>query len=151
MNHILILDQRIAAPVRTNQIPRQIPPPTKLLRLIPSLVIGGWMPAFATSIEMWYILDSLWTHQSYHVFGMLFLAYLVLIIVCSQVSVLLTYFSLCAEVGHNQFLHEITNLTLLLESSMVVAIILRDRSLWYLLVLTEYVLFPYSGASTYIC
>lgn len=90
--------QRIGAPVRTNQIPRQIPQQPLYLKFWPSILMGGILPFGAIFIELFFILGSLWSHQIYYVFGFLFFAFIVLTVTCAEVSILMCYFHLCAEV-----------------------------------------------------
>ena len=40
------------------------------------------------------------SHQMYYMFGFLFLVFIILVITCSEATILLCYFHLCAEVGH---------------------------------------------------
>uniref|UniRef100_A0A1D1XXE1 Transmembrane 9 superfamily member n=1 Tax=Anthurium amnicola TaxID=1678845 RepID=A0A1D1XXE1_9ARAE len=85
----------IQFPVRTNQIPREIP-----ARKYPSwlLVIGaGTLPFGTLFIELFFILSSIWLGRFYYVFGFLFIVLLLLVIVCAEVSVVLTYMHLCVE------------------------------------------------------
>uniref|UniRef100_T1IW28 Transmembrane 9 superfamily member n=1 Tax=Strigamia maritima TaxID=126957 RepID=T1IW28_STRMM len=66
-------------PVRTNQIPRQVPE------------------------QVWYmnpILWSLWENQFYYLFGFLFLVFIILVISCSQIAIVMVYFQLCGEDYH---------------------------------------------------
>ncbi|KAJ3010619.1 hypothetical protein HKX48_007309 [Thoreauomyces humboldtii] len=87
----------VANPVKTNQIPRQIPPqPTYLNRWIASL-IGGILPFGAIFIELWLIMNSIWFGRVYYVFGFLFLVFAILVTTCSEVAVLMCYFHLCSE------------------------------------------------------
>jgi len=88
---------KIEAPVRTNQIPRQVPEQVWYLRPIPLMLMGGVLPFGSIFIELFFILKSLWYHQVYYVFGFLFLVYLILILTCAEVSILMCYFQLCAE------------------------------------------------------
>ena len=90
---------RIEHPVRTNQIPRQIPEQPFFLRPWPSILMGGVLPFGAVFIELFFIMGSIWLHQSYYVFGILFFVSLVLIITCTEVTILMAYFQLCAEVN----------------------------------------------------
>lgn len=90
----------ISYPLRTNQIPRQIPPVALYMRPLPSIIVGGVLPFAAIFMELYFILNSLWAHQVYYVFGFLFVVYLILIIVTSEVCILLCYFHLCAEDYH---------------------------------------------------
>ncbi|PON32527.1 Nonaspanin [Parasponia andersonii] len=85
----------IQYPVRTNQIPREIP-----ARKYPSwlLVLGaGTLPFGTLFIELFFILSSIWLGRFYYVFGFLLIVLLLLVIVCAEVSVVLTYMHLCVE------------------------------------------------------
>ncbi|KAL7747002.1 Transmembrane 9 superfamily member 2 [Sorochytrium milnesiophthora] len=88
---------RIEASVRTNQIPRQIPPQPFYGRMVPSILMGGILPFAAVFAELYFIMNSIWFHRIYYVFGFLFIVYGVLVLACAQVTVLITYFQLCAE------------------------------------------------------
>lgn len=87
-------------PVRTNQIPRQIPPQPLYLKPIPSMLMGGILPFGAIFIELYFILDSLWSHWVYYMFGFLLLVAVIFVLTCSEVAVLLCYFHLCSEDYH---------------------------------------------------
>ncbi|KAL3810559.1 hypothetical protein ACJIZ3_000682 [Penstemon smallii] len=85
----------IKYPVRTNQIPREIP-----ARKYPSwlLVLGaGTLPFGTLFIELFFILSSIWHGRFYYVFGFLLIVLLLLVTVCAEVSVVLTYMHLCVE------------------------------------------------------
>lgn len=87
--------EAIEYPVRTNQIPREIP-----ARKYPSwlLVLGaGTLPFGTLFIELFFILSSIWLGRFYYVFGFLLIVLLLLVIVCAEVSVVLTYMHLCVE------------------------------------------------------
>jgi len=82
-------------PVRTNQIPREIP-----IQKYPSwlLVLGaGSLPFGTLFIELFFIMSSIWMGRVYYVFGFLFVVLLLLLIVCAEVSVVVTYMHLCVE------------------------------------------------------
>ncbi|KAF9896498.1 hypothetical protein BX616_007329, partial [Lobosporangium transversale] len=91
---------QIEHPVRANQIPRQIPEQVFYLRPIPSMLIGGILPFGAIFIELYFILNSIWFHKIYYVFGFLFLVFGILILTCAEVTILMCYFHLCAEDYH---------------------------------------------------
>ncbi|KAF9570378.1 hypothetical protein EC968_001879 [Mortierella alpina] len=91
---------KIDHPVRANQIPRQIPEQVFYLRPIPSMMIGGILPFGAIFIELYFILNSIWFHKIYYVFGFLFLVFGILILTCAEVTILMCYFHLCAEDYH---------------------------------------------------
>ncbi|KAI1875130.1 hypothetical protein JX265_003816 [Neoarthrinium moseri] len=93
----------VEPPVRTNQIPRQIPPATTYLKPIPSMLLVG-IPAFgAIFVELFFILRSIWFSRIYYMFGFLFLCYGLMIITCAAVTVLMVYFLLCSENYHWQW------------------------------------------------
>ncbi|KAI1316769.1 hypothetical protein EDD11_009507 [Mortierella claussenii] len=91
---------KIETPVRANQIPRQIPDQVFYLRPIPSMMIGGILPFGAIFIELYFILNSIWFHKIYYVFGFLFLVFGILLLTCAEVTILMCYFHLCAEDYH---------------------------------------------------
>ncbi|ORY95586.1 hypothetical protein BCR43DRAFT_515700 [Syncephalastrum racemosum] len=91
---------RIEHPVRTNQIPRQIPDQPFYLRPIPSILMGGILPFGAIFIELYFIMNSIWFHRIYYGIGFLFLVFGVLLLTCSQVTILMCYFHLCNEDYH---------------------------------------------------
>ena len=95
--------RQIEAPVRTNQIPRQIPPATTYLKPIPSMLIVGLLPFGAIFVELYFIMSSIWFSRIYYMFGFLFLCYGLMVVVCAAVTVLMTYFLLCAENYHWQW------------------------------------------------
>jgi len=91
-------------PVRTNQIPRQIPPSsTNYLRPVPSMLLVGILPFGAIFVELYFIMSSLWSNRIYYMFGFLFLSYGLLIVTSAAVTILMIYFLLCAENYHWQW------------------------------------------------
>ena len=87
----------IEPPVRTNQIPRQIPPVTTYLKPIPSMLLVGLLPFGAIFVELYFVMTSIWMSRIYYMFGFLFLCYGLMIITTAAVTVLMVYFLLCAE------------------------------------------------------
>uniref|UniRef100_A0AAF5Q5I7 Transmembrane 9 superfamily member n=1 Tax=Wuchereria bancrofti TaxID=6293 RepID=A0AAF5Q5I7_WUCBA len=90
----------IEHPVRTNQIPRQVPDQSVYTKPITGMFMGGILPFGCIFIQLFFILNSIWAHQTYYMFGFLFLVFLILFITCSEATVLLCYFHLCAEDYH---------------------------------------------------
>lgn len=90
-------------PVKTNQIPRQIPPSSTYLRTIPSMFLVGLLPFGAIFVELYFIMSSIWFSKVYYMFGFLFLCYVLMIITCAAVTVLMVYFLLCSENYHWQW------------------------------------------------
>ncbi|GMK57210.1 hypothetical protein CspeluHIS016_0400440 [Cutaneotrichosporon spelunceum] len=84
-------------PVRTNQIPRQIPPGPWYLKPIPAAIIGGILPFGAAFVELYFMLSSLFGNRAYYAFGFLFLTCCVVALTTATVTILFTYFMLCAE------------------------------------------------------
>ena len=87
----------IRAPVKTNQIPRQIPFAPSYLRLLPTMLEVGILPFLAILVELYFILTSFWFNKIYYMFGFLFLCYMLMIITTASVTVLMVYHILCAE------------------------------------------------------
>jgi len=46
-------------------------------------------------------MQAIWENQFYYMFGFLFLVFIILIISCSQISIVMVYFQLCGEVSWN--------------------------------------------------
>uniref|UniRef100_A0A4W5M8M2 Transmembrane 9 superfamily member n=1 Tax=Hucho hucho TaxID=62062 RepID=A0A4W5M8M2_9TELE len=67
---------------------------------IPGIVMGGILPFGCIFIQLFFILNSIWSHQMYYMFGFLFLVFIILLITCSEATILLCYFHLCAEDYH---------------------------------------------------
>merc|ERR1719502_2124053 len=84
-------------PVKTNQIPRQIPAQPWFIGPVFTSLIGGVLPFGAVFTEMFFIMSSIWQHQFYYLFGFLFLVLIILVITCAEVSISLAYFQLTAE------------------------------------------------------
>jgi len=87
-------------PVRTNQIPRQVPEQQWFLHPVLSTLMAGVLPFGAMFIELFFIFSAIWENQYYYLFGFLFLVFIIIIISCSQISIVITYFQLCGEDYH---------------------------------------------------
>lgn len=96
----VILLQALEHPVRTNQIPRLIPEQSVYTQPVPGIVMGGVLPFGCIFIQLFFILNSIWSSQMYYMFGFLFLVFIILVITCAETTVLLCYFHLCAEDYH---------------------------------------------------
>lgn len=85
------------APCKTRLAVREIPP-LPWYRSIPvQMFIAGFLPFSAIYIELHYIFASVWGHRVYTLFGILSLAFVMLIIVTAFITVALTYFQLASE------------------------------------------------------
>jgi transmembrane 9 superfamily protein 2/4 len=92
--------QPIEFPVRTNQIPRQVPEQPWFLNPLVVILTGGVLPFGAVFVEVFYVLSSIWLHQFYYLFGFLFLVLVILLLTAAEITVVMTYFQLCCEDYH---------------------------------------------------
>jgi hypothetical protein len=86
------------APTRTTKVAREIPTEIPWYRgRAFQVLIAGFLPFSAIYIELHYIFASMWGHQIYTLFGILFLAFVLLVFVTSFITVALLYFQLARE------------------------------------------------------
>merc|ERR1712087_790903 len=90
----------VELPVRTNQIPRQIPAQPWFIQPVFTALVGGVLPFGAVFTELFFIMSSLWQHQFYYLFGFLALVLIILVVTCAEISIALTYFQLTSEDYH---------------------------------------------------
>ena len=84
-------------PCRTAKVPRQIPAVPWYRSAPAQMFMAGFLPFSAISIELHYIFASVWGHKVYTLYGILFLAFGLLTLVTSFITIALTYFQLAAE------------------------------------------------------
>ncbi|KDQ57473.1 hypothetical protein JAAARDRAFT_35185 [Jaapia argillacea MUCL 33604] len=87
----------VTHPVRVNPIPRQIPPSPKYLRPWSATLLGGILPFGAAFVELYFVLSSLFASRAYYAFGFLALTAGVVGLTTATVTILFSYFLLCAE------------------------------------------------------
>jgi transmembrane 9 superfamily protein 2/4 len=80
----------IEHPVRTNPIQREIPEQIFYTKPLPGILMGGVLPFGCIFIQLFFILNSIWAHQTYYMFGFLFLVTIILVITCSETTILLS-------------------------------------------------------------
>jgi len=85
------------SPCRTKPIVREIPPIPCFKSSFAHMIVGGFLPFSAISVELYYIFATVWGRDHYTLYGILFLVFLILLIVTACISVALTYFQLSSE------------------------------------------------------
>lgn len=90
--------ESIHFPTVTSTIARAIPPPSNFLTspLFP-MIFAGAIPFAAAYVELFFMMTSLWMDQFYYMFGFTLIVFLILLITCSEITILLCYYQLCAE------------------------------------------------------
>jgi transmembrane 9 superfamily member 2/4 len=78
-------------------IARAIPPPPALFHPYFGMTLAGIVPFTSAYLEFFFIMTSMWMEQFYYVFGFTLLVFLILCIICAEITVLLVYYQLCAE------------------------------------------------------
>lgn len=67
------------------------------------MALVGLLPFGAIFVELFFILQNIWSGKIYYMFGFLFICYGIMIITCAAVTILLVYFLLCSENYHWQW------------------------------------------------
>lgn len=85
-------------PTRTTRVAREIPTEIPFYKgRQAQMLISGFLPFSAIYIELHYIFASMWGHHVYTLFGILFFAFVLLVVVTSAITVALLYFQLSRE------------------------------------------------------
>merc|ERR1719384_617 len=84
-------------PCKTNKLAREIPSCRWYQNPITQMFATGFLPFSAIYIELHYIFNSIWGPRIYTLYGILLLAFGMLLLVAGTVTVLFTYFHLNAE------------------------------------------------------
>ena len=88
----------ISFPVRVNKIPRVVPHQTFFSKSVFGLLVGGGLPFGCIFLQMFFILNSIWGHATYYMFGFLFIVFLLLLLLISCLNtILLADLHLCTE------------------------------------------------------
>ncbi|KAF2017673.1 hypothetical protein BU24DRAFT_420722 [Aaosphaeria arxii CBS 175.79] len=93
-------------PIKTNSIPRQIPPQPWFIRNMQAILLGGFIPFAVIFIELMFVFKNLWQDKSgyYYVFGFLSLISIILLVTVIEVAIVATYVRLCSE-NHQWWWH----------------------------------------------
>jgi hypothetical protein len=61
------------------------------------LFVSGFLPFSAIYVELYYVFISIWGHQLFAPFGILYLVFMILLVVTACITVSLTYLQLSCE------------------------------------------------------
>ncbi|XP_040599845.1 transmembrane 9 superfamily member 2-like [Mesocricetus auratus] len=89
--------QKFEFPVHARQTPRVSPQRSFFAKSTITVIFGSLVPFGCIFLQLSYILNHIWSPHMYYIFAFLFLVFLILVISCSEVTVLLCYFRLSAE------------------------------------------------------
>jgi len=87
----------IEFPCPTNELLRMIPAQPWYMQKYFAILVGGVLPFGAVFIEVFFIMSSIWLHHYYYMFGFLLLVFIILILTSAEITIVMTYFQLCAE------------------------------------------------------
>ncbi|CAF4607909.1 unnamed protein product, partial [Rotaria sp. Silwood2] len=85
------------APCRTKNIAREIPQVAWYRTSFIRMLVGGFLPFSAISVELYYIFSTFWGREQYMLYGILTIVFIILLSVTACISIALTYFQLAAE------------------------------------------------------
>lgn len=89
--------QSFDEPCRTKNICREIPLIPWYRSTVCHMIIGGFLPFSAISVELYYIFSTLWGRDQYTLYGILGVVFIILLSVTASISISLTYFQLSSE------------------------------------------------------
>ncbi|KAJ1960399.1 hypothetical protein GGI12_003823 [Dipsacomyces acuminosporus] len=81
-------------PVRTNAIPRPIPPLPKYLLPIPGILLAGALPFAVIFIELFFVLKSIWQDSFYYEYGFATIVGLILSLTVCETTVIMVWLTL---------------------------------------------------------
>ena len=87
--------KRIKIPCRINPCPTTIPKKPWYFRIKYLIWVTGLIPFAAIFVEFIYLMASIWRAQIYYLFGFLWIALNVMIIISSEVAIIVVYLCLC--------------------------------------------------------
>lgn len=85
---------QITTAAKINAIPRTIPPQPWYMKGVLSYVALGVVPLAASYVELQTIFSSVWLGAVYHMFSFLIVAFVLVLVIAAQMSILATYYQL---------------------------------------------------------
>lgn len=85
------------APTRTKFAAREIPIVPWYRGMTAQLLVAGFLPFSAIYVELYYVFISIWGHQLFTPFGILYLVFMILLMVTACITISLTYLQLSSE------------------------------------------------------
>uniref|UniRef100_A0A915PWY7 Transmembrane 9 superfamily member n=1 Tax=Setaria digitata TaxID=48799 RepID=A0A915PWY7_9BILA len=86
-----------SAPCRTRNIPRQLPQLPFYKASFVLMLFGGFLSFSALSMELYYIFSTIWGRESYMIYYVMLIAFLIMVAVVATSSISLIYVKLSAE------------------------------------------------------
>lgn len=80
-----------------NDEKRQIPNQPFTAKFI-CIIVGSIIPFGSVFIQLFFILNSIWVHEFFNMYGFLMITYFILMITSVEITVLICYCHLCAKV-----------------------------------------------------
>lgn len=71
---------------------------SRMLFIVNQLFALHWDVFWLFFFPLLLLHQAIWENQFYYLFGFLFLVFIILVVSCSQISIVMVYFQLCAEV-----------------------------------------------------
>eukprot|EP00998_Keelungia_sp_KM082_P004197 NODE_1529_length_1304_cov_74.958369_g1516_i0.p1 GENE.NODE_1529_length_1304_cov_74.958369_g1516_i0~~NODE_1529_length_1304_cov_74.958369_g1516_i0.p1 ORF type:complete len:398 (+),score=114.57 NODE_1529_length_1304_cov_74.958369_g1516_i0:38-1195(+) len=88
---------KLEVPTTTRGAPREIPPSPWYRGQYVHIAVAGFLPFSAIYVELYYVFISLWGHQLFTPYGILYLIFVILLLVTACITVSLTYLQLSNE------------------------------------------------------
>ncbi|KAJ1730233.1 hypothetical protein LPJ61_003123 [Coemansia biformis] len=83
-------------PMRTNAIPRPVPPQPRYLQPVAGILVAGALPFAVIFVELFFVLKSVWQDAFYYQYGFAVIAGLLLALTVCETTVIMVWLSLNA-------------------------------------------------------
>ncbi|KAL6040400.1 hypothetical protein STEG23_015181 [Scotinomys teguina] len=92
--------QKFDFPVQTQETSRVCPKRNFFKK--PTIILSSLLSFGCIFLQLSYMLNNIWSPHMYYLFAFLFISFSTILIACLEVTILLFYFLLCAEVSDNR-------------------------------------------------